>query len=573
MSNLITGAEAMIKALIAEGTDTTFGYPGGAIIPVFDVLYDYKKHLRNILVRHEQGAIHAAQGYARSNGKVGVVVVTSGPGATNVITGLSDAYMDSTPLVVITGQVESNALGSDAFQETDVIGITQPLTKWSYQIRRAESIQWAVSRAFYIASSGRPGPVVLDFAKNAQNELVEWAEYQKCKFIRSYNPEPIIKTEEIDEAADLINNSKKPLIIAGHGIMISHAEEELLSLAERANIPVANTLLGLSTIPTNHPLNIGLVGMHGNLAPNVATLDCDLLIAIGMRFDDRVTGDAKKFAAQAKKIHIDIDKSEFNKNVTVNTHIHGDAKKVLTQLLPKIQKANHADWIASFKAKHEIEYDKVIAQEIAPTDGKITMGLVARKVSEATGNQAVLITDVGQSQMQSARYFQYSKSNSIITSGGLGTMGFGLPAAIGAKIGNPDREICLFIGDGGLQMTVEELGVILQYNIKIKIILLNNNFLGMVRQWQELFYNERFSETALINPDFVTLCKAYGIKAEDVETIDKLDGAIERMVNHDGTYLINVNIDPRELVYPMVPAGKALDHILLSRTDSYDFKK
>lgn len=570
MGQKISGAEALIKALMAEDVDTTFGYPGGAIIPVFDVLYDYKKEIHNILVRHEQGAIHAAQGYARVSHRTGVVIVTSGPGATNIITGLSDAYMDSTPVVIITGQVGSAALGSDAFQETDVIGITQPLAKWSYQIRSAEDIAWAVARAFYIAANGRPGPVVLDFAKNAQNEMIEWNKYKRCNFIRSYEPYPELNDDELTVAADLINNSKRPFIIAGNGVTISGAEKQLMKLIEKADIPTSNTLLGLSTLPSGHRLNMGMIGMHGNVACNIATTECDLLIALGMRFSDRVTGDTTKFASQAKILHIDIDESEFNKNIKIDARIHGDAKTVLERLLPLVQPASHNDWVNSFAKNWEIENDTVINDELNPRNGQVTMGQVVRKVSEASGNKAVLVTDVGQNQMQSARYFKFSQPRSIITSGGLGTMGFGLPAAIGAQVGAPDRTVCLFSGDGGLQMTVEELGVILQYRLPVKMVLLNNNFLGMVRQWQELFYHERYSETKMVNPDFVTLLKAYGIHAEDVESPDTLDAAIDRMLSHDGPYLLNVNIAPEELVYPMIPAGSVMDNILLSRTKKYE---
>lgn len=570
MGQKISGAEALIKALMAEDVDTTFGYPGGAIIPVFDVLYDYKKEIHNILVRHEQGAIHAAQGYARVSHRTGVVIVTSGPGATNIITGLSDAYMDSTPVVIITGQVGSAALGSDAFQETDVIGITQPLAKWSYQIRSAEDIAWAVARAFYIAANGRPGPVVLDFAKNAQNEMIEWNEYKRCNFIRSYEPYPELNDDELTVAADLINNSKRPFIIAGNGVTISSAEKQLMKLIEKADIPTSNTLLGLSTLPSGHRLNMGMIGMHGNVACNIATTECDLLIALGMRFSDRVTGDTSKFASQAKILHIDIDESEFNKNIKIDARIHGDAKTVLERLLPLVRPASHNDWVNSFAKKWEIENDTVINDELNPQNGQVTMGQVVRKVSEASGNKAVLVTDVGQNQMQSARYFKFSQPRSIITSGGLGTMGFGLPAAIGAQVGAPDRTVCLFSGDGGLQMTVEELGVILQYRLPVKMVLLNNNFLGMVRQWQELFYHERYSETKMVNPDFVTLLKAYGIHAEDVESPDTLDATIDRMLSHDGPYLLNVNIAPEELVYPMIPAGSVMDNILLSRTKKYE---
>ncbi len=572
MSEKITGAEALLRSIEAEGADTIFGYPGGAIIPVFDRLYDHKDKLRHILVRHEQGATHAAQGYARVSGKTGVVFVTSGPGATNVITGLSDAMMDSTPLVVITGQVSSESLGSDAFQETDVIGITQPVTKWSHQIRTADEIAWAVSRAFYIASTGRPGPVVLDFAKNAQNELIEWGEYKKCKFIRSYIPYPEVKDEEIDKAAELINAAERPLIISGHGVMIAEAEKELAELAEKADIPVATTLLGLSTIPTSHPLNKGMLGMHGNVAPNMATNRCDLLIAVGMRFDDRVTGDVNEFAKQSKVLHIDIDESEFNKNVKVDATVLGDAKTVLGKLLPKVNKTLHTEWLASFVDDEQLEQEKVIEKEVYPECGELKMGEVVHKVSQVAGENAVLVTDVGQNQMMSSRYFQYYRPKSIITSGGLGTMGFGLPAAIGAKVGAPERPVCFFVGDGGIQMTVEELGVILQYGVDVKIIILNNNFLGMVRQWQDIFYNKRYSETPMVNPDFVMLAKAYGIPAEDVLEREDLDAAVERMMNHDGAYVLNVKIENEGYVFPMVPAGSTMLNTILAPGEKYQPK-
>lgn len=573
MSEKITGAEALLRSIEAEGVDTVFGYPGGAIIPVFDRLYDHKDKLRHILVRHEQGATHAAQGYARVSGKTGVVFVTSGPGATNVITGLSDAMMDSTPLVVITGQVSSESLGSDAFQETDVIGITQPVTKWSHQIRNAEEIAWAVSRAFYIASTGRPGPVVLDFAKNAQNELIEWSEYKKCKFIRSYIPYPEVDEEEVAEVADIINKAERPLIISGHGVMIAEAEKELIALAEKADIPVSTTLLGLSTIPTSHKLNKGMLGMHGNVAPNMATNRCDVLIAIGMRFDDRVTGDVKEFAKQSKIVHIDIDESEFNKNIKADATVLGDAKSVLTKLLPKVKETQHAEWLASFVDDEQLEQEKVINKEVFPQDGDLKMGEVVYKVSKAAGDNAILVTDVGQNQMMSSRYFQYSVPKSIVTSGGLGTMGFGLPAAIGSKIGAPERPVCFFVGDGGIQMTIEELGVILQYGVAVKIIILNNNFLGMVRQWQDIFYNKRYSETPMINPDFVALAKAYGIKAEDVLKREDLDGAINRMMTCDGAYVLNVNIETEGYVFPMVPAGSTMINTILAPGEKYQPKK
>ena len=568
MSEKITGAEALIKSLIAEGVDRVFGYPGGAIIPVYDKLYDYTNELKHILVRHEQGATHAAQGYARVSGRTGVVIVTSGPAATNVITGLSDALMDSTPMVVITGQVASSFLGSDAFQETDVVGITQPITKWAYQIRRSEDIPWAVARAFYIANSGRPGPVVLDLAKDAQVGMLEWS-HKKCDFIRSYIPYPEINQDDVQAVADLINAAERPMILSGHGVMISEAENELAALAEKADIPVAATLLGLSTMPSDHPLYKGMLGMHGNIGPNVNTNRCDLLVAIGMRFDDRVTGDTSKYARQAKIVHIDIDSSEFDKNIKTTATIHGDAKEVLAKMLPLVKEAKHTEWLKTFDECDAVEMEKVIKREVFPTSGPMYMGEVAHKVSKATGDKAVLITDVGQNQMFSSRYFRYTLPKSVITSGGLGTMGFGLPAAIGAKMGAPERTVCFFTGDGGLQMTIQELGTILEYGVAVKIILLNNNFLGNVRQWQELFFRSRFSQTPMVNPDFVQIAQAYGIASENVETREQLDGAIERMLAHDGAYLLNVNIDPTDMIFPMTPAGAAVDDIMLTPTEKY----
>lgn len=568
MSEKITGAEALIKSLIAEGVDRVFGYPGGAIIPVYDKLYDYTNELKHILVRHEQGATHAAQGYARVSGRTGVVIVTSGPAATNVITGLSDALMDSTPMVVITGQVASSFLGSDAFQETDVVGITQPITKWAYQIRRSEDIPWAVARAFYIANSGRPGPVVLDLAKDAQVGMLEWS-HKKCDFIRSYIPYPEIDQDDVQTVADLINAAERPMILSGHGVMISEAEKELAALAEKADIPVAATLLGLSTMPSDHPLYKGMLGMHGNIGPNINTNRCDLLVAIGMRFDDRVTGDTSKYARQAKIVHIDIDSSEFDKNIKTTATIHGDAKEVLAKLLPLVKEAKHTEWLRTFDECDAVEMEKVIKREVFPTSGPMYMGEVAHKVSKATGDKAVLITDVGQNQMFSSRYFRYTLPKSVITSGGLGTMGFGLPAAIGAKMGAPERTVCFFTGDGGLQMTIQELGTILEYGVAVKIILLNNNFLGNVRQWQELFFRSRFSQTPMVNPDFVQIAQAYGIASENVETREQLDGAIERMLAHDGAYLLNVNIDPTDMIFPMTPAGAAVDDIMLTPTEKY----
>lgn len=568
MKEKISGADALIRSLICEGVDTVFGYPGGSIIPVYDRLYDYQDSLKHILVRHEQGATHAAQGYARVTGRPGVVIVTSGPAATNIITGVGDALMDSTPLVVITGQVATPFLGFDAFQETDVVGITQPLSKWSCQVWRAEDIPRAVARAFYIASNGRPGPVVIDLTKDAQTGLMEFA-YEKCDFIRSYNPYPDINHADVAKVAELINAAERPMILSGHGVMISGAEKELAVLAEKADIPVAATLLGLSTMPSDHPLYKGMLGMHGNIGPNINTNRADLLIAVGMRFDDRITGNVKTYAPQAKIVHIDIDASEFDKNIATTATIHGDARKALEALLPLVKEHKHSEWLATFEEPERVEYEKVMKRELHPSGNKMTMGEVVNKVSEATGNRAVVVTDVGQNQMFSARYSRFSEPRSMVTSGGLGTMGFGLPAAIGAKMGAPERTVCFFTGDGGLQMTIQELGTILEYHTDIKIILLNNNFLGNVRQWQALFFNDRFSQTPLINPDFVMIANAYGIKAENVETREQLDAAIDRMVKHDGAYLLNVNIDETDMIFPMTPAGANVDHIMLSPTECY----
>lgn len=567
--NKISGAEAIIKSFLSEGIDTVFGYPGGAIIPVYDVLYSYTKQLRHILVRHEQAAIHAAQGYARVTGRTGVAMVTSGPGATNIITGITDALMDSTPLVVITGQVGNNGLGTDAFQETDVIGITQPVTKWSCQVRHADDIPGAIARAFHIASTGRPGPVVLDITKDAQVQMMDW-HYEKCNFIRSYIPYPKVDDNALTEAAALINAAERPMIIAGHGVLIAKAEKELAAVAEKADIPVACTLLGLSAIPSSHPLYKGMVGMHGNIGPNINTNKCDVLIAIGMRFDDRVTGDTSKYAPQAKIVHIDIDPSEFNKNITAEVSVLGDAKEVLTKLIPMLHQAEHRVWIDTFRQPESVEYEKVIKPETKPSEGMMNMGEVACRVSEAARHDAVLVTDVGQNQMLSTRYFKFTRPDSIVTSGGLGTMGFGLPAAIGAKIGRPDRQVCLFVGDGGLQMTIQEFGTILEYKVPVKIILLNNNFLGMVRQWQELFFHKHYSETPMVNPDFVALSKAYGIAGEDVVERSELDAAIKRMLESEDAYLLNVCIQPYNMVFPMTPAGSNVDNIMLNATEHYN---
>lgn len=568
MKEKISGADALLQSLICEGVDLVFGYPGGSIIPVYDRLYDYQDQIKHVLVRHEQGATHAAQGYARVTGRPGVVIVTSGPAATNVITGLSDALMDSTPLVVITGQVATPFLGFDAFQETDVVGITQPITKWSYQIRRPEDVAPAVARAFYIASTGRPGPVVLDFAKDAQVGLTEF-NYKKCDYIRSYIPYPEIDDADLQRAADIINASERPMILSGHGVMIANAEKELAEFAEKADIPVAATLLGLSTMPSSHRLYKGMLGMHGNIGPNINTNRADAIIAIGMRFDDRITGNVKTYAPNAKIIHIDIDSSEFDKNIATTATVHGDAREVLKKLIPLIEPKKRTEWLGAFEQPEKVELEKVIEPAIHPTGERMTMGEVVNRVSEATGHNAIVVTDVGQNQMLSARYFKYTEPRSILTSGGLGTMGFGLPAAIGAKMGAPDRTVCFFTGDGGLQMTIQELGTILEYHTDVKIILLNNNFLGNVRQWQALFFNDRFSQTPLINPDFVMIAKAYGLGAEEVKCREELDGAIERMLNHDGAYLINVNIDEHDMIFPMTPAGSNVDHIMINASECY----
>lgn len=558
----ITGAEALLRILIEEGVDTIFGYPGGAITPLVDAFYSYRDDIRQILTRHEQGAVHAAQGYARVSGKVGVCFVTSGPGATNVITGVGDAMLDSTPMVVITGQVGANLLGTDAFQEIDVVGITQPITKWSCQIRSAEEIPWAVARAFYIARSGRPGPVVLDFTKNAQVQKAD-IEYVPCDFIRSYIPIPKINNEQIEAAAQLINNAKKPFALVGQGVVLSNAEQELKSFLEKADIPAGNTLLGLSALPSDYPLNKGFLGMHGNIGPNMKTNEADVIVAIGMRFDDRVTGDLNRYAKQAKIIHIDIDQSEIGKNVPIDVPVVGDAKEVLVALTEKIQNASHTDWIRSFDEYDELEYNKVIEKEIYPNGEQITMGEVVRRVSEATENKAVLVTDVGQNQMMASRYFKYSQPRSVITSGGLGTMGFGIPAGMGAKIGAPERTVCMFCGDGGFQMTMQELGTIIQEEIGLKMILLNNHYLGMVRQWQELFFGERYSFTQMKNPDFAAVARAYGIGSIEVNRREELDDAIADMLKDDKPYLLVVNVETKGMVYPMVPVGASITDILL----------
>lgn len=558
----ITGSEALLRTLIAEGVDTIFGYPGGAIMPVYDCLYDYRDQIKHVLVRHEQGATHAAQGYARVSGKVGVALVTSGPAATNAITGIADAMMDSTPMVVITGQVHASLLGTDAFQETDVVGITQPITKWAYQIRKPEEIAWAVSRAFYIASSGRPGPVVIDFAKSAQSAQVEY-DYQKVDFIRSYQPVPDMDMDCIREAAQLINNAKKPFALVGQGVVLGHAEEALKAFLEKADIPAAETILGMSAMPTDFRLNKGMLGMHGNVGPNMKTNECDVLIAIGMRFDDRVTGDLNTYAKQASIIHFDIDPAEIDKNVKANVPVIGNAKETLAAVTELLLPQKHTEWIASFEEHEKAELEQVINYELFSEEGPLKMGEVVRKVSEATQNNAVLVTDVGQNQMMGVRYFKYKQTRSVITSGGLGTMGFGIPAAIGAKMGAPERTVCMFCGDGGLQMTIQEFGTIMQENLNVKMILLNNDFLGMVRQWQELFFDERYSCTEMQNPDFIKIASAYGIAGKKVSNREDLDAAICEMLNHDGAYLLEVVVEKKGMVYPMIPAGTCVTNILM----------
>lgn len=558
----ITGAEALLRALIAEGTECIFGYPGGQAIPVYDCLYDYRDRLRHVLVRHEQGAAHAAQGFARVSGRVGVALVTSGPGATNTITGVADAMLDSTPIVVITGQVPSPLLGTDAFQEVDVIGIMSPITKWAYQVRRADEIAWAVARAFYIASTGRPGPVVLDISKDAQVGRTVF-EHKPVDFIRSYRPWPEINAERVAEAAALIDAAERPFALVGQGVILSGAEQQLKDFLEKADIPAGATMLGLSAMPSDFRLNKGMLGMHGNVGPNRKTNQCDVLIAIGMRFDDRVTGELKSYARQAKIIHLDIDASEQGKNVRADVKVLGDAKASLSTLTNAVRPARHTAWIESFATDEAEEWEKVIEKEIHPTDGKLHMGEVVRRVSEATNHNAVLVTDVGQNQMVGVRYFQYTQTRSVVTSGGLGTMGFGLPAAIGAKLGAPDRTVCLFVGDGGLQMTIQELGTIMQERLDVKIILLNNHFLGMVRQWQELFFNERYSATEMENPDFVAIARAFRIASREVSRREELDEAVEEMMATDGPYLLVADVEKCGIIYPMVPAGASISNILM----------
>jgi len=558
----ITGAEALMRSLEHQGVKTMFGYPGGSIMPTFDALYGHRDKLNHILVRHEQGAAHAAQGFARVSGEVGVCLVTSGPGATNTITGVADAMIDSTPIVVIAGQTPVSLLGTDAFQEVDLVGVTQPISKWSYQIRRAEDVAWAVARAFYIAKSGRPGPVVLDFTKNAQTEMVDY-EPVMLDFIRSYDPIPDTDRVELQHAADLINAAQKPFVLVGQGVELGNAQKELQAFLEKADIPCGRTLLGLSAIPSEHPLNKGMLGMHGNLGPNVKTNECDVLIAVGMRFDDRVTGNLNTYAKQAKIIHMDIDPSEINKNVKVDVAILGDCKETLAELTKLVRENNHTEWIESFDEYEQKEYAHVIEKEVYPKEGPLNMGEVVRAVSEATNHEAVLVTDVGQNQMMAARYFQYTKNRSIVTSGGLGTMGFGVPAAIGATFGRPDRTVCVFMGDGGLQMNLQELGTIMEQQAPVKMILMNNNYLGNVRQWQAMFFGHRYSFTPMMNPDYMKIAEAYGIPSRRVIERSELKEAIREMLETDGPFLLEACVIEEGNVMPMTPPGGTVNEMLL----------
>lgn len=558
----LTGAEILMRTLLDEGVSTLFGYPGGAIMPVYDALYDYRDRLNHILVRHEQAAAHAAEGYARVSGKTGVCIVTSGPGATNTITGIADAMMDSTPIVVIMGQVGAKMLGTDAFQECDVVDVTQPISKWAYQIRSAKDVAWAVHRAFYIAGSGRPGPVVLDFTKNAQLEKADYVP-GTIDFIRSYVPVPPTERQSIIDAAELINQSKRPLVLVGQGVELGDASEELKAFIEKAGLPAGCTLLGLSALPSQHPLNVGMLGMHGSLGANKKTQECDLLIAVGMRFDDRITGNLSTYAKQAKKIHFDIDPSEINKNVEVDVAVLGDCKETLREVTQLLHETNHTDWRESFRQWDEKENNVVIEPQIHPAQGPLRMGEVVRKVTEHTGDKAILVTDVGQNQMMAARYFRFTEKRSVVTSGGMGTMGYGLPAAIGATLGAPDREVCLFLGDGGLQMTIEELGTIMEQRVPVKIILLNNNYLGNVRQWQQLFFHRRYSFTPMMNPDYEKIAEAYDIPVLTVTDRNLLDEAIDTMLQTPGPFLLQAAVLEEDNVLPMCCPGHDVDDMML----------
>ena len=567
--NQISGAAALWKSLMEEGVDTVFGYPGGQIMPVYDSLCDFEQDIRHILVRHEQGAVHAAQGYARIKGQPGVVIVTSGPGATNVVTGIVDALTDSTPLVVITGQVSSAALGTDAFQEADVTGLTGPISKWNYQIRRAEDVACAVARAFYIARTGRPGPVVLDFTKDAQVGLTDF-HYEKCDYIRSYIPEPKISDLCIRQAVDLLDRAERPLVVFGQGVILSGAEQALKDFLTKGDIPAGSTLLGLSSLSSDFPLYQGMIGMHGNVAPNIMTNQCDLLIAVGMRFDDRVTGTVNTYATQAHVIHIDIDPSEIGKIIPVTVGIKGDARKVLTLLTEKMQARKHPQWLEGFRRCREVEQEKVIRPELHPAKGDIHMGEVVDAVSRLSDEKAIVVTDVGQNQMIAARYSRFSQTRSFLSSGGLGTMGFGLPAAMGAKIAAPDRPVCLFVGDGGIQMTLQEFGTIMQENIGVKIFLLNNNWLGNVRQWQELFFGKRYSQTRMLNPDYRLIAQAYGIRCIVVNRREELEDAVRESLADNAPVLVDIHVMQESNVMPMIPPGKGINQIMLSENEWYE---
>lgn len=558
----ISGSEALLRCLVEEKVKHIFGYPGGAIMPVYDALYHYADKLTHLLVRHEQGAIHAAQGYARVSGKTGVVFATSGPGATNLVTGLADALIDSTPVVCITGQVFAHLLGTDAFQEIDVINTTLPVTKWNVQVTEAKDIAPAIAKAFYIAASGRPGPVLVDITKNAQNELTEELEYVPCKAVRTYKPKPVLQNEQIEAAADLINNAKRPYILAGQGILLSGATQELISFSESTGIPVASTLLGLGGFPTNHPNYVGYLGMHGNYGPNINTNQCDVLIAVGMRFDDRVTGNVSKYAKQAKVIHIEIDKAEINKIIKADVTVHADAKDALSELSKHCNPNRHTDWIKSFTVLNQEEFEKVVQKEILNTNS-LKMAEVVHMLSELTNGEAVVVTDVGQHQMVTSRYYKYRNPRTNITSGGAGTMGFALPAAMGAKVAVPNKQVIAIIGDGGYQMTIQELGTIMQYKIPVKILVLNNNFLGMVRQWQQLFHGKRYSFTEMDNPDFVKIAEAYKIPGAKVTEQKNLESELIKMLNSTTSYFLEVVVEKEDNVFPMVPAGAGVSEVIL----------
>jgi len=558
----ITGAEALIKCLLAEGIDLIYGYPGGAIMPIYDKLYKYQDQLNHVLTRHEQGATHAAQGFARVTGKTGVVFATSGPGATNLVTGIADALIDSTPLVCITGQVASHLLGTDAFQETDIISISTPVTKWNYQVTKSSEIPKVIAKAFYIANSGRPGPVLIDITKDAQFGELDFV-YEKCKAIRSYTPVPEMDINKVKAAAELINNAKKPFIVMGQGVILGQAEKELKALIKKTGIPIASTALGLSGLETDHPLFVGMVGMHGHYAPNIKTNECDVLIAIGMRFDDRVTGDLKRYAKQAKIIHFEIDPSEVDKNVKTDVAVLGDVKVTLKALLPFVNETSHIQWHQEFKDLYELEYEVVIKDQLNPKKSGLTMGEVIEAINKYTKGEAVIVSDVGQHQMFACRYAKFTKTRSKITSGGLGTMGFALPAAIGAKMGVPDREVIAIIGDGGYQMTIQELGTIFQTKIPVKIVVLNNSFLGMVRQWQEMFFDRRYASTKMVNPDFVKIAEGYDIKAKRVDKREDLQAAIQEMVQSKESYFLEVVIEKEDNVFPMIPTGASVSEVRL----------